>query len=546
MSKESLDINYIFETSWEVCNKIGGIYTVLSTQAKELLANTDGNAIYIGPCFGNENNDTVFKESKTLLKSWKKQATEVDGLNVKIGKWNIPGSPVVILVDFKPFFSMKNNFFFLMWSKFGVNSLHSYGDYDESVIFGYAAAKVIESYCKFNKKEMDGKNIIAEFHEWTTASGLLYVKGHLPEVKTVFTTHATTVGRSICFNNKPLYKYFTNYNGDQMAQELNVEAKHSIEKKAAHFADCFTTVSDISAKECEQLLEKSPNLVTPNGFETDFVPKGKKFEEKRIEARANLTKVAEAVIGKKISKNAFFVATSGRYEFKNKGIDVFLESLKILSQNTNLKKEVIAFIMVPGYISGPRKDLLDKLNEKAKYQLTNNNYTHDLYRTYDDEVLSALRYYKMDNNSDSKVKVIFVPSYLDGKDGIFNMSYYDLLTGLDMTVFASYYEPWGYTPLESAAFGIPTATTNLSGFGAWVSKEPVNITNGVAVLMRTEDNIHELAEDIHNNILLLTSKKQDELDAISQKAKDIAAKASWKNFIKYSMESFRMAIKKNI
>jgi len=178
--------------------------------------------------------------------------------------------------------------------------------------------------------------------------------------------------------------------------------------------------------------------------------------------------------------------------------------------------------------------------------LTNNNYTHDLYRTYDDEVLSALRYYKMDNNSDSKVKVIFVPSYLDGKDGIFNMSYYDLLTGLDMTVFASYYEPWGYTPLESAAFGIPTATTNLSGFGAWVSKEPVNITNGVAVLMRTEDNIHELAEDIHNNILLLTSKKQDELDAISQKAKDIAAKASWKNFIKFSMESFRMAIKKNI
>jgi len=544
MERKSLDINYIFETSWEVCNKIGGIYTVLSTQAKELLAETKGNAIYIGPLVGNEKNSSIFKENKTLLKAWKKHASEVDGLNIKIGRWNIPGNPVVILVDHKPFLPIKDNYFFEMWSHFGVNSLHSYGDYDESVMFGYAAAKVIESFYNFNA-DLKGKNVVAEFHEWTTASGLLYIKAHSSEIKTTFTTHATTIGRSICFNNKPLYKFFDQYNGDQMAAELNVEAKHSIEKKAALFTDSFTTVSDITARECEQLLEKRPDFVTPNGFESEFVPKGKDYDKKRKEARNALQKVAEAVIGDKISKNALFIATSGRYEYRNKGIDVFLESLKILSQNTALKKEIIAFVMVPANISGPRKDLQEKIQSKAKFQLTNNNYTHDLFNHYDDEVISALRFYKMDNNSGSKVKVIFVPSYLDGNDGIFNMTYYDLLIGLDLTIFASYYEPWGYTPLESAAFGIPTATTNLSGFGDWVSKTPVDITNGVAVLQRTEDNFHELAEDIQNNILLLSTKKEAEIEAIHQKAKEIADMASWKNFIKCNMESYQIAINKN-
>jgi hypothetical protein len=226
--------NYVFEVSWEVCNKVGGIYTVLSTQAKALQAQSENKIIYIGPDLGNESNP-LFTESKTALKAWKKHASENDGLNVKVGTWNIPGKPTVILVDFKPFFAEKNDFLFELWDKFGVDSMNAYGDYDESVVFGYATAKVIESFVKYNKTD-NGKSL-AQFHEWTTASGLLYVKSRGVNVKTLFTTHATTTGRSICFNNKLLYEYFTGYNGDQMSEELGVKSKHAIEKRAAINAD---------------------------------------------------------------------------------------------------------------------------------------------------------------------------------------------------------------------------------------------------------------------------------------------------------------------
>lgn len=534
--------NYVFGVSWEVCNKVGGIYTVLSTQAKALQAQSENKIIYIGPDLGNESNP-LFTESKTALKAWKKHASENDGLNVKVGTWNIPGKPTVILVDFKPFFAEKNDFLFELWDKFGVDSMNAYGDYDESVVFGYATAKVIESFVKYNKAD-NGKSL-AQFHEWTTASGLLYVKSRGVNVKTLFTTHATTTGRSICFNNKLLYEYFTGYNGDQMSEELGVKSKHAIEKHAAINADCFTTVSDITAKECAQLLEKAPDIVTPNGFESDFVPKGAKYTAAREAARASLKKVAETLTGSKISDDALFVGASGRYEYKNKGLDVFIEALKLLSQNSQVKREVVAFILVPAWISGPRKDLQEKLeNPKAKYQLLNNNVTHDLCNFNEDQVLNALRFFQLENGKKDKVKVVFVPSYLDGADGIFNMSYYDILAGLDITVFASYYEPWGYTPLESAAFGVPTVTTDLSGFGLWVSSKPEEISNGVAVIHRTDNNTREVADSIQTEIARFAGMSAKEVKQAQKNAAAIAKKASWSEFAKYYLEAFEIALKK--
>lgn len=538
MKKEDLHIDYIFETSWEVCNKIGGIYTVLSSQAKEMKNLAKESVIYIGPDFGD---NKAFKESKTLLKAWKKEA-EKEGINVRIGKWEIPGNPIAVLVDHKPFFSVRNDYFYEMWKNFEVNSLNAYGDYDESVIFGYAAAKVVESFANFHKKEMEGKNVIASYHEWTTGSGLLYTKAHNPSIKTIFTTHATTTGRSICFNNKPLYDYFENYNGDQMAGELNVEAKHSIEKMAARYADCFTTVSDITARECKQILDKAPDVVTPNGFEADFVPKGKEYDKQREEAKKSLRNVAEALLGYKLSKNALFIATSGRYEYKNKGIDVYLDALKKLDQNPDFKGEVVAFVMVPAYIAGPREDLKEKLAKKSKAELNETNHTHILHNHDYDDVLRSLWSSQLDNSKERKVKVIFVPSYLDGNDGIFNKSYYDLLIGLDMTVFASYYEPWGYTPHESAAFGVPSITTDLAGFGKWVSAEPVGIENGVAVLRRTDSNYQELTDEIQKNILAYANMNDAERAETVKKTFAIAQKGEWKNFIKHNQESFEFAL----
>ena len=236
----------LFETSWEVCNKVGGIYTVLSTKAKILCKQLGNNMIFVGPdVWTKENPSPFFKESKTLLKEWRNQANLPDGISVRIGKWLIPGSPVAILVKFDALYARKNEIYAEMWERYQVDSLHAYGDYDEGCAFAVAAAMVIRSCAAFIARRND--KIVAHFNEWNTGMGLLYLKTYAPNIATVFTTHATSIGRSICGNNKPLYKYFHNYNGDQMAAELNMQSKHSLEKAAAHNADCFTTVSKVTA-----------------------------------------------------------------------------------------------------------------------------------------------------------------------------------------------------------------------------------------------------------------------------------------------------------
>lgn len=541
MKKNESKPDYVFEISWEVCNKIGGIYTVLSTQAKALKAIYKDKLIYIGPDFEG-NNNIFFEEDNTLFPKWMEKCKK-DGIQVRAGRWKVPGSPVVLLIDHRVFAKETNSFLYEMWQNFQVDSLEAYGDYNESVLYGYASAKVIEHFCAFNKLEK--KKVVAQFHEWTTGSGLLYTKLHCPFIKTLFTTHATTTGRSICFNGKDLYQYFTGYNGDQMASELNVKAKHLVEKKAAEQADCFTTVSDITAKECEQLLDKAPDIVTPNGFEDDFIPTGAQYDKARKEAKKSLRNVAEKLLGYKLSKDAVFIGTSGRYEYRNKGIDLFLESLRRVSCDTDFKKEIVAFILVPGWNVGARKDLQQKLaDDNASYNVYRKNITHEIYNFMDDQILHTMRTFHFDNAQDQNLKVILVPSYLNGDDGIFNKSYYDLLIGLDLTVFASYYEPWGYTPMESAAFGVPTVTTDLAGFGLWCSKEPVDITNGVAVIHRTDGNYFNVADEIHANIEKLALMKKKEMEETQAKAVALAKQCSWNDFIEYYQQAFAIALSK--
>jgi len=376
-----------------------------------------------------------------------------------------------------------------------------------------------------------------------TTFGAFYVKEHLPAVATVFTTHATSIGRSIAGNHKPLYDYMQEYDGDQMAYELNMVSKHSTEKIAAHVVDCFTTVSDITAIECEQLLNRKPDVVTPNGFEDDFVSAGQVFETKRMEARQSLRKVAETLLGYSLDNDALFVSTAGRYEYKNKGIDTFIESLKHLYDFSDMKRQVVAFIMVPAWVKSARADLAYSLKHpESKLYSYNRISTHELHDFYNDNVMSALNWFHFHNQPEERVKVIFVPSYLNGADGIFNKSYYDLLIGMDLTVFPSYYEPWGYTPLESVAFSVPTITTNLSGFGQWASVGPQGIETGVGVIQRSDYNGYEVAIHIAQMIYAFSSCDEYEITTIRNKAAIIAEKALWKHFIQYYDRAYDIAL----
>ena len=485
--------DYIFETSWEVCNRVGGIYAVLSTRAASMQEEHPDKVFFFGPDFG-EHSDIYFTEDKSLLKGWKAPHP------VRVGRWKVPGEPIAILLKYDSLWPKKDEIYAWAWDKFQVQSHAAYGDYDESCLFGYAAGMVMESLYKRLKVKGESLEVCMHANEWQTAFSIFYLEDHCPKIATLFTTHATGIGRSIAGNGKPLYDYFEGYNGDQMAAELNMVSKHSVEKQAAHYADCFTTVSDITARECKQLLDKPVDVVTPNGFEPTYVPKAKEFDARRKEAREALRKVAGEQLGGVVPENALFVCISGRQEWKNKGIDVFASALDKLAQKIyhsgQLEREVVAFVMIPYLDRAPARK--------------------------------------------GKVSAVFVPYYLDGHDPLFGKTYYDLLIGMDVTVFPSYYEPWGYTPLESCAFHVPTITTSLAGFGAWAAKQKDQY--GVIVIERNDSNFEQVATHIADDLLRFDRLSKEDKARARKEAAAVAKKADWKHFFKYYHQAYEIAI----
>ena len=546
MAKKQLMPDYIFESSWEVCNKVGGIYTVLSTRAKTLQEALQDKIVFIGPDFWKEHESPYFKEDKTLFAEWQCEVQE-QGLKLRVGRWTIPGEPLAILVDFNPFFEKKNEIYGWLWENYGVDSLHAYGDYDEASMFSYAAALVVESF--YNHYLNSSQKVIYHANEWMCGLGALYINNKLPQIGTVFTTHATSIGRSIAGNMKPLYDYLFAYNGDQMAGELNMQSKHSIEKQTAHYVDCFTTVSDITAKECVELLDKPVDVVLSNGFDNSFVPGAQTFSRKRKAARRKMLDIANALLGEDLDDDTLLISTSGRYEFRNKGIDVFVEAMNRLLRDRELKKKVVAFIEVPGWVGEPRKDLQARLEEGKKYDtpLDVPQVTHWLHNMSHDNVLGMLKYYDMHNRKEENVKVIFLPCYLDGKDGIVNLPYYDIVLGNDLCIYPSYYEPWGYTPLEAVAFKVPCITTDLAGFGLWANSvfgHDGELKDGVKVIHRTDYNYSEVADNTKDTVAAFSTMTKKEVDTCRKNADALSKKALWSEFIKYYYEAYDIALSK--
>lgn len=535
-------IDYLFEVSWEVCNKVGGIHTVVATKALTLEKKLKDNLILIGPNLDRDGQKNIeFEEDANLFKVWRNVLHE-EGLNVKIGRWKIPGKPLVFLIDFSFLFSKKDDIFTEMWNSFQLDSISGSWDYVEAAMFGYAAGMLITSFYEFHLSFR--QRVVAQFHEWMTGTGLLYLKKNCPKVSTIFTTHATTVGRSIAGNNQPLYRILNEVNGDNKARELNVFAKHSLEKTATREADVFTTVSELTAKEAVQLLERKVDVILPNGFDASIVPEDSEYQTVRQTAFNTLKNVSEKLFGYKLTDEVHFICTSGRYEYKNKGIDLYLDSLAQLREKEGLNKEVVAFIMVPANNYGPRKDLMEKIAGK-EIDIHNKFLTHNLHDAEFDTVLKRIYQLGFTNEQNQKVKIIFVPAYLNGNDGIFNISYYRLLPGFSLTVFPSYYEPWGYTPLESLAFHVPTITTTLAGFGLWIKSQNVDLGDCMSVISRNEDNYQEVVNNIVGAFINCSYKTPAEIELNRTNAFFVSKTAQWKNLITFYYKAYNLAIEKS-
>ena len=293
-------------------------------------------------------------------------------------------------------------------------------------------------------------------------------------------------------------------------------------------------------------------MVLPNGFENDFVPVGAAFTKTRRLARTRIINIVSALTGEPLAEDTLIVSTSGRNDYRCKGFDVYLEALVRLErklQAADYQGNVIALMEVPCWLFGPRKDLQERLGskEQATEPLDLPIITHDLYNLNEDRILCTMKSLGLTNEKGSKVKAVLVPCYLEGNDGIFNLPYYDLLSANDLAVYPSYYEPWGYTPLEACAFKTPCVTTDLSGFGQWVNQvlgREGTLSDGVAVLHRTDNNYFDVADGVAAAIATVLNADKKQRDAMRRKAAALADKAQWKHFIKHYYEAYAFALKK--
>ncbi len=536
--------DFIFEVSWEVCNKIGGIYTVISTKFKTLASSLEQpeKVIMVGPDVWKETTDHPdFEEDIHLMRGWREHAAN-EGLYFRIGRWKIEGKPLAVLVDFTSFFPKKDEIFGYFWEKYGLDSISGQWDYIEPAMFGYAAGKVIESFYRNNLSSRE--KVLAHFHEWMTGIGILYLKDKTPGIATVFTTHATVPGRSLAGNGRPLYGMLKSVNPILIASEFQVKSKYSLEKLSAEHCDIFTTVSDITATECEYLLAKKPDIITPNGFDKTLLTlSSEDRSHKRKIARESIFRILQPLFSTSFDGDTFLVLTSGRYEFRNKGMDILIDAIGNLAESGNTIRKIVAVIAVPAYHHGPRPDLLKKLaGENILLDRTNPALTHLLHDPNTDPVLKRIERHRRLNEPDGKVFICFIPTYLNGNDGIFNLNYYDFLCGFDLTAFPSYYEPWGYTPLESVAFGIPAITTSLAGFGLWVRDALAYKGDAVMVVPREDTNDEETTTHIEKSIQRIASISAEKYSTLVAEALDIANKANWNDFIKHYLEGYRKAL----
>ncbi len=588
---ESVQLDWVFEVSWEVCNKVGGIYTVLKSKASQMVGYYQDKYYLIGPYFaerikGEFQEEVPRQELGEVALELKKQ-----GVKCYFGKWLIKGEPKVILLDFKDLWSRVNQIKAELWEEYKIDSLNTGQDFNEPVVWAYAAGMFLERISLSVKEE----KIVAHFHEWLSGTGLLYLKKKRIKIGTVFTTHATTLGRALAYHNVDFYSILTKIDPEREAVKYNVKAKHQLEKQAAVNCHIFTTVSEITGLEARSFLKRGPDLLLPNGLDLE---KFLTFEEIVIKHRIQRDRLREFLLFYFFPyytfdlENTLFYFMIGRYEFHAKGIDILIKSLTKLNQKlikNKSKKTIIVFFWVPTGIKGIKPELLEnreifqdikdalkdvsweneekvlfsilerkKIREETLFEkdflfeikkkllrLKRESLpplaTHDLVDSQD-IIMKSFQEAGLLNKESDRVKVVFYPIYLTGYDGLSNLNYQECIQACHLGVFPSFYEPWGYTPLEAAALGVASITTDLSGFGRFCQKIRENKKQpGVFVLERFNKDEEKVVKSLYHLLYNFSQLSRQERVENKIQARKIAAKADWKFFIKNYLAAHKKA-----
>ena len=584
----------VFEASWEVCNKVGGIYTVVKSKAAKMTEVYAQDYFMIGPYFPSASAPPDFYEE--LPNDFCKAAFEElknNGIMCHFGKWLIEGSPSVILVDFANYKHKINDIKRELWDWYKIDSLRAPYDYDEPVAWAYCVGMLVKILADHNK----GKKIAAHFHEWLSGAGLLYLKKKA-KIATIFTTHATILGRTLASSNADLYNVWNKLNPLQEAYKYGIEAKYLVEKSSALNADVFTTVSEITGMESSYLLAKKPDVLLPNGLDISKFPG---FEEIMLKHRLQRNRIREFILHyffpyyKFDIKDTFIYFLAGRYEFHDKGIDIYIKALGRLNEKlkeAKNKKTIVAFIWVPTNLRGIKTDVLEnktlfrdikdnieedmgEIENNILYALVSGEKiekdtifnkeflneikikisrfsksgnpplsTHDLY-DQNDQIFRSILAANITNSEKDRVKVVYYPTYLSGADGLLDLNYYEAMQGSHLGIFPSYYEPWGYTPLEAGALGVSSVTTDLAGFGRYFCAECTqNDTPGIFVLKRLNKSDEDVTNQLVDVMFKFANFSKEERAANKLQARKVASMADWKSFVKNYIAAHDLAVEK--
>ena len=521
----------LFEVSWEVANKVGGIHTVVSSKARELVERFGDRYVVIGPWLHGQTVQTRPFDEEPGHADFVNACAE-RGVSVRVGRWNVPGRPLCVLVGFSKLFEIKDGILAGLWERHGVDSLVGGWDYLEPAMFGHAAGIVVELWLEH--EALPGR-AVAQFHEWMTGSGALYLIDKVPHVATIFTTHATMLGRALSATGLPPEQALGGRSPLDLASEIGVRAKHSMEGACARKSDVFTTVSAITAAEAELLHGRHALPLLPNGLDLELLDELSRAAADGS-ARTLLENIASCMCGEDL-RGAMLMCISGRYEMHNKGIDVLLEALARIA--TRPGESIVCFVLVPAGVSGPRRKVKECLLGQHRGSIGVS--THELIDRENDPVQRAVERLGFVDKPGSRVKIVQVPIYLDGTDTVVPLQYEAALRAMDLSAFPSFYEPWGYTPAESIGVGVPTITTDMAGFGAWALDNGLTRENGVTVLARAgksdERHVVELAEEIER-----FQRERRSRPALRDACLASARKVAWVDLVRHYEEAFTMAL----
>ncbi|MEM5778263.1 MAG: glycogen/starch synthase [Candidatus Aenigmatarchaeota archaeon] len=586
----------LFEVSFEVCNKVGGIYAVLESKAKKMVELYKENYFLVGPYYPEKAITEYLKQNPPKFCEKIFLDLKEIGINCHFGKWLVQGKPNVILVEFNEILKNINHIKWELWRDYKIDSLGSGFDFDEPVAWATASGIVIEKLLSSFKD----KKIIGHFHEWLSGAALLYLHKKIP---TVFTTHATMLGRTIAGWGEDLYKEVNEglkkgiTIDPKRPYKYGVQAKHLMEKACVENATTFSTVSEITAKEATYILGRKPDIILPNGLDIERFPTMEEFALLHRKYKEKMKHFFNAYFNPYYETDmwdAMIFFTSGRYEFRNKGYDVLIEALGKLNERMKkegIKKNVFVLFYVPkdnikenielfesikiyddikdkvidelpwiqemvldAIIKGKqpkastvfRKEFLQECKKKYYSFKKEGDPPFSAYIVDEDDlIVNSFKKNNLLNKKEDKVKVIFYPSYLSTTDRLLGLNYEQATQGSHLGIFPSYYEPWGYTPLECAANGVMTITTDLSGFGIFIQSQ----TNqkelpGIIVLERENKTHEEVVKRLYEILWTIVNMSRSERVPRKAQAKALASLADWKFLIKNYIQAYNMTLER--